>query len=404
MTDRATAQLGEVAEFVRGITFKPDDAVPVGTARSVPCMRTKNVQTTLDLSDVYSVPLELVKRENQYLSPGDILVSSANSWNLVGKCCWVPELPWRPTFGGFISALRANRAKVDPRYLFHWFSWDRTQTVVRSMGQQTTNISNLNVHRCLRMSLPLPPLPEQHRIVEILDKADALRAKRRAALAQLDTLTQSIFLDMFGDPIANSKQWKRVEMADAVVGKYGIKAGPFGSSLKKEDYATSGYRIYGQEQVIGGRFDIGDYYISERKYQQLKSCAVAEGDLLVSLVGSFGKVLIVPVGIEPGIINPRLLKITPNQALVTPDFLASLLQHATVQAEFQRVAHGGTMGILNAGLLKQLKVILPPITLQREFARRVPAVEALKTAQCASLTELDALFANLQHRAFQGDL
>jgi type I restriction enzyme S subunit len=193
-------------------------------------------------------------------------------------------------------------------------------------------------------------------------------------------------------------------MTGVVVGKYGIKAGPFGSSLKKEDYTTSGYRIYGQEQVIAGRFDNGDYYIGERKFQQLKSCAVTEGDLLVSLVGSFGKVLVVPPGIEPGIINPRLLKITPNQQLVTPDFLAALLQHPTAQAEFQRIAHGGTMGILNAGLLKQLKVILPPVTLQREFACRVSAVEKLKAAQRASLAEMDALFASLQHRAFRGEL
>jgi len=266
------------------------------------------------------------------------------------------------------------------------------------------NLPRLSPSALAAFKIPLPPLAEQRRIAEVLDRAEALRAKRRAALAQLDTLTQSLFLDLFGDPVTNSKAWKRVEMTDAVIGKYGIKAGPFGSSLKKEDYAESGYRIYGQEQVIAGRFDIGDYYIGERKYQQLKSCAVTEGDLLVSLVGSFGKVLVVPAGIEPGIINPRLLKITPNQALVTPGFLASLLQHPTVQAEFQRVAHGGTMGILNAGLLKQLKVILPPIPLQREFARRVTAVEALKTAQRASLAELDALFATLQHRAFKGEL
>jgi type I restriction enzyme S subunit len=291
-----------------------------------------------------------------------------------------------------------DTTKADVRFLWIQLNdesrWHRSGT-----GQPFIKPSDVKAHRVL-----LPPLAEQRRIAEVLDRAEALRAKRRAALAQLDSLTQSLFLDLFGDPVTNSKAWKRFEMTEAVVGKYGIKAGPFGSSLKKEDYAESGYRIYGQEQVIAGRFDIGDYYIGERKYQQLKSCAVAEGDLLVSLVGSFGKVLVVPAGIEPGIINPRLLKITPNQTLVTPGFLASLLQHPTVQAEFQRVAHGGTMGILNAGLLKQLKVILPPIPLQREFARRVTAVEALKTAQRASLAELDALFATLQHRAFRGEL
>jgi type I restriction enzyme, S subunit len=302
--------------------------------------------------------------------------------------------------GRGVAALRA-RTSLESRFLWHWLAYSAPRLAAKAKGATFKQVNREDIGE---LEIELPPLAEQRRIAEVLDRAEGLRAKRRAALAQLESLTQSLFLDLFGDPVLNSKGWKCVAMTDAVIGKYGIKAGPFGSSLKKEDYAVSGYRIYGQEQVIAGRFDIGDYYIGERKYQQLKSCAVAEGDLLVSLVGSFGKVLIVPAGIEPGIINPRLLKITPNQASVTPDFLASLLQHPTVQAEFQRVAHGGTMGILNAGLLKQLKVILPPISLQREFARRVTAVEALKTAHRASLAELNALFATLQHRAFRGEL
>jgi type I restriction enzyme S subunit len=247
-------------------------------------------------------------------------------------------------------------------------------------------------------------MTEQRRIVDILDQADALRVKRRTALAQLDSLTEAIFFDLFGDPGTNPKGWKRIGMADAVVGKFGIKAGPFGSSLKKEDYTTSGYRVYGQEQVISGRFDIGDYYIDDRKYQQLKTCAVNEGDLLLSLVGSFGKVLTVPPGIEPGIINPRLVKITPNHDLVRSDFLAALLALPATQAEFERVAHGGTMGILNAGLLKQLLVIIPPLSIQHKFAFHVIAVEKLKTAHHASLAKLDELFSSLQYHAFKGEL
>jgi type I restriction enzyme S subunit len=362
------------------------------------------VQAELDLSDVWGVAESFVKRGDQHLKRGDILVSSANSWNLVGKCCWVPDLPWRSTFGGFVSVLRANSGKIEPRYLFRWFNSDTVQAKVRSFGQQTTNISNLNIERCLKLSLPLPALPDQRRIADILDRAEALRAKRRAALEQLDLLTHAIFIDMFGDPATNPKQWRRVALAEAVVSKYGIKAGPFGSSIKKDEYVSRGYRVYGQEQVIAGRFDIGDYYINERKFRQLQSCAVKEGDLLISLVGSFGKVLVVPKGIEPGIINPRLLKITPNRELVTPDFLAALISLPTTQAEFGRVAHGGTMGILNAGLLKRLHVLLPPLANQQEFAHRIAAVSQLKASHFVSLTTLDALFSSLQHRAFRGEL
>ncbi|MDD2658117.1 MAG: restriction endonuclease subunit S [Methylococcales bacterium] len=290
---------------------------------------------------------------------------------------------------------------AETQYVFHAISHRVPSLISMGVGGAQPNI-NQTIIKDLVISLP--PLPEQRRIAAILDQADALRAKRREALAQLDSLTQSIFIEMFGDPIGNSIKWQQLLLSEAVIGKYGIKAGPFGSSLKKEEYTSSGYRIYGQEQVIAGRFDIGDYYISAAKFEQLSSCAVAENDLLLSLVGSFGKVLIVPPGIEPGIINPRLLKITPNQDLLTSEFLAALLQQPTIQAEFERVAHGGTMGILNAGLLKTLNVIIPPLDLQRKFTRQLDATKRLSLSFGASLTELDALFASLQHRAFRGEL
>src|SRR5437660_395432 len=144
-------------------------------------MRTKNVQRELDCSDVWGVSERFVKRQDQYLSAGDILVSSANSWNLVGKCCLVPDLPWRATFGGFVSVLRPHPSKVDSQYLYRWFSSDQVQATLRSFGQQTTNISNLNIERCLKLKMPLPGLDNQRRIAAILDKADELRAKRRIA-------------------------------------------------------------------------------------------------------------------------------------------------------------------------------------------------------------------------------
>jgi type I restriction enzyme S subunit len=91
---------------------------------------------------------------------------------------------------------------------------------------------------------------------------------------------------------------------------HAIKAGPFGSALTKNCYTPSGYKIYGQEQVIRADAEYGAYYISEEKFQELKSCAVASGDLLFSLVGTIGKVLVVPDTFAKGIINPRLVKIS----------------------------------------------------------------------------------------------
>ncbi|MFD4457026.1 restriction endonuclease subunit S [Nocardia sp. NPDC058480] len=196
------ARLGDIASFVRGITFKPDDVVPE-SPETVWCMRTKNVQSDLELSDTWSIDANHVKRPDQYLQTGDILVSSANSWNLIGKCCWVPELTRKATLGGFIVALRTEDTAIDRRYLYHWFNSPRVQAIVRSFGRQTTNISNLDIKRCLDLRVPLPSNMEQRRIADLLDWVDALREKRRKSISLLDDLTQSIFLDMFGDAESN---------------------------------------------------------------------------------------------------------------------------------------------------------------------------------------------------------
>ena len=203
----SAVRLGDHAKLIRGITFKPMDKCDPGDEGTVVCMRTKNVQATLDASDLIAVPSRLAKNPERMLSTGDILVSSANSWNLVGKCCQVPKLQYRSTAGGFISILRPKTEKLESSYLYRWFSSGEIQRKLRSFANQTTNISNLDHRRTLELKIPLPPLAEQKRIARILDAAEALRAKRREALAQLDNLFHSTFLDMFGDPVTNPMGW-----------------------------------------------------------------------------------------------------------------------------------------------------------------------------------------------------
>ena len=210
----SAVRLGDNAKLIRGITFKPVDKCDPHDEGTVVCMRTKNVQATLDASDLIAVPRSLVRNSEKMLSTGDILVSSANSSNLVGKCCQVPKLQYPSTAGAFISILRPKTEKLESSYLYRWFSSDEIQRRLRSFANQTTNISNLNHKKTLDLQIPLPALAEQRRIAGILDAADALRAKRREALAQLDTLLQSTFLDMFGDPVTNPKGWMMTCVGD----------------------------------------------------------------------------------------------------------------------------------------------------------------------------------------------
>ncbi len=245
--------------------------------------------------------------------------------------------------------------------------------------------------------IPVPPLAEQQRIAEVLDRAEALRAKRRAALVQLDSFTQSLFLDLFGD-LPEKDTARLDELAE-------LKRGPFGGALKKEIFVESGYKIYEQKNAIQNDFTIGRYFISDRKYKEMEDFAVIANDLIVSCSGTFGKVAIAPNDAAAGIINQALLRVRPNTARVTSLFLKHALEQPAVQSRLARYSHGtGLQNFPPMAEVRALRVPAPSSQLQREFARRVSAVEKLKTAQRASLAELDTLFATLQHRAFRGEL
>ena len=156
------------------------------------------------------------------------------------------------------------------------------------------------------------------------------------------------------------KDWKILELNS--LGDYPfppIKAGPFGSNLKKDMYVKSGFKVYGQEQVIRGDIHYGDYYITEIKYKELESCSVKPGDILLSLVGTLGKLLVIPNDAPKGIINPRLIRFSFSKKLISPCFFKFLFESQRNQSLLSNKAQGGTMGVLNAGILKSFKIALP---------------------------------------------
>jgi type I restriction enzyme S subunit len=291
---------------------------------------------------------------------------------------------------------------LDTRYLY-WFLFKYVEKLRElSIGGV---IKYIKLNNLTDPIIPLPPLEDQKRIVKILDEADALRQKRKEATKLLDDYLKSVFLEMFGDQVKNERGYSVQTISDvALKEKNGIKAGPFGSSLKKEFYVKSGYKIYGQEQVIKDDFNYGDYYINEERYRNLESCKIQQGDILISLVGTFGKISVVPEIFEPGIINPRLMKITPNQNIILPQFLKELLASQSVQKQIKDVSHGGTMGIVNVGIIKKIKILVPSLDEQKEYIKLKERVELVKQAMCAQSEELEIQFQALIQKAFKSEL
>jgi type I restriction enzyme, S subunit len=405
-TSTRMIQLDRVAEFVRGITFKPDDKVDPFSDGSVVCFRTSNVQEALDQSDLIAVPEDFVKREEQFVSEGDILVSTANSWNLVGKCSWVPKISYRAAIGGFISILRANRGLIDPKYLYYWFNSRDIQTLVRSFGRQTTNISNMDVARVLKLQIPLPSLSEQQRIAAILDCADALRAKRRAALAKLDDLLQATFIDMFGDPVLNPKGWdiQRLEGYFAQ-DKEGTKCGPFGSALKKDEYIDDGVPVWVMDNIRDMKFrPEGSLFISDQKFEELRSYAATEGDIIISRAGTVGKMCVVESSIPHAIISTNLIRLSLDQRALDPYYFVSLMTFFKGRVGRLKTGEDGAYSFMNTGILKTLMIPVPPIQVQRQYRQAWAKIRQQEVVYRGSSAKLQTLFHALQQRAFRGDL
>ena len=255
------------------------------------------------------------------------------------------------------------------------------------------------------LQIPIPPLSEQKRIAGILDAADALRAKRREALAQLDTLLQSTFLDMFGDPVRSGWTMVTVE-AVASSQSSAIRTGPFGSQLLHSEFVDEGIRVLGIDNAVANEFLEGEpRFITAQKYEQLRRYTVRPGDVLITIMGTCGRCAVVPDGISTAINTKHLCCVTLDHGRCLPEFMhAYFLEHPIARRYLERSAKGAIMSGLNMGIIKALPIPAAPLDLQHRFAAIVHSVEQQKTGQRAHLAELDTLFASLQSRAFRGDL
>lgn len=186
-----------------------------------------------------------------------------------------------------------------------------------------------------------------------------------------------------------------------------LKAGPFGSALKKSDCVKSGHKVYGQEQVISGQESLETYRITEDKYQQLKSCATKPGDILISLVGTIGKTLILSNLAETGIINPRLVKIALHSE-IQRQYVKLYLDGPLAYDFFKGFSHGGTMDILNLGILKELPIPLPSLEEQHEIVHHVEQLfayaDTIEKQVNNALARVNNLTQSILAKAFRGEL
>ena len=309
-----------------------------------------------------------------------------------------------------MKILTANTELVLPKYIFY-----RMQII---QFDHSTH-KRYWIQQYSKTKIKIPPIPEQERIVarieELFSQLDNGVETLKKTKQQLAVYRQAVLKEAFEGKL--TEQWRKAKNAPSrwkqetiqrliEKDKHALKAGPFGSALKKDCYVPEGYKVYGQEQVISGDENLGDYYISEDKYQELINCKVTPNDVLISLVGTVGKVLILSEHCQKGIINPRLIKISLDQRIMLPKFFKYYFESDYLRVLYKTKAHGATMDVLNMGMIKELPFAWCPVDEQRqiinEIESRLSVCDSIEQTIDAALQQAEALRKSILKKAFEG--
>ena len=360
--------------------------------------RMNNVTTegTLDLSRRRRVSANSRKLDSFLLQPSDVLFNATNSPELVGKTAFFPGLEEPATYSNHFLRLRPTVA-IDGRYLARWLTWQYQRKTFMGLCRQWVNQASVSREALLNLIIPLPPPPEQRRIAAILDQADALRAKRRAGLAELDTLAQSVFIEMFGNSATNPKGFPLGTLGDVAAFVGG------GTPSRAVPEYFSGSICWATSKDMKSRFlDDTQEHVTVAAVQASATKVVPPGTVLVVVKS---KVLMhrLPVAISrvDTCFGQDLKGIVVDETCLASYVATALRMNASWLLKRAR-------GINTEGLtldhLRLFPLLLPSKSKQQDFARFADQQELLHQRMSASVDELAALFAALQQRAFQGEL
>lgn len=258
----------------------------------------------------------------------------------------------------------------------------------------------------LYAELPDFELAEQKAIINMLKIAESLIEKRKSQLLEFSSLTQSVFFDMFGDPVANSKKYPKMKIEDIALNDKGaIKSGPFGSQLLISELTQEGIPVFGIENVGVNKFIYtNNKAITPTKYEQLKSFKVKNGDVLISRTGTVGRTCVTP-NIDSGIIGPNLLKISVNKEKVKPEYISHIFNYLpNIIDQIKKASPGATVAVFNTKNLKAIEILVPSIEEQVNFVDIINKVERQRGNLEKNLVHLEHNYKSLLHRAFNGEL
>ena len=376
-------KLGEVCNVINGLWVgKKEPFINIAVIRNTNF--SKDCQLQLD--NVAFIDVEVKQFSTRKLLQGDIIIekSGGSDKQPVGRVVLFNIIDGNYSFSNFTSVLRIkSTVPLIPNFLHKCLYEYYIKGETIKLQSKTTGLRNLNMHAYLRLNIPVPPLSEQERIVEELDLLSDVIAKKREQLKQLDTLAQSIFYDMFGDPIINEKGWKTKKLGDVFQTTSG------GTPAKgHNEYYDNGTIPWLRSGEINKMYIYDtELYITELGLHNSSAKWFPTNTVVIAMYGA-------TVG-QVGILCKEM---TTNQAVCgifpNDEFIPIYIYHFLLSKknEYIEIAAGGAQPNISQNIVRNTLISCPPLSLQQQFASMIESIEKQKELIKQSLSEVQQLF------------
>ena len=392
--------LGEIFEIARGGSPRPIQDFLIEDSEGVNWIMIGDASgdSKFITSTKKRIRKEGVSR-SRMVFPGDFLLTNSMSFGH----------PYILKIQGCIHdgwlVLSRKRKDADHDFFYHLLG---SPTVYKQFERRAAGavVKNLNIDIVSSVQVPLPPLAEQKRIAAILDKADAIRKKRKKALELADSLLSAAYNDICYKGCSEYGNWK-YKYIEELGGKHknAFRTGPFGSALKHSEFTSEGIAVLGIDNAVNNKFAWAERrYVNEEKYSELKRYTVYPGDVIITIMGTTGRSAVVPNDIGRAITTKHLATISLDRSVANPVFLShSLHRNPDVVSQINAENRGAIMSGLNLGIIKQIQIKMPPLERQNLFADVATKVEQYVERTKRSDFE-NKLFASISTNAFRGEL
>jgi len=381
-----SVRFGDLCKLQNGRAFKPEEWSEEGT----PIVRIQNLNDETKPFNYCNFDVE----KRFWINSGDLLFSwSGTPGTSFGAFFWNRG---KGFLNQHIFRVDVKEELVDKHYLRYALNSLIVKIIDQAHGG--VGLKHITKAKLEEVQIPLPTIAEQRRIASILDQADELRQKRQQAIEKLDQLLQATFIDMFGDPISNPKNWNKC-LLEKVTHK--ITDG----THKTPTYMSSGIEFLSAKDIKKGRIVWNtNKYISEQEHSQLiKRCNPEIGDVVLAKSGSLGSVAIIDRSHQFSLFESLCL-IKHDRQQIDAIFLTSMLRSPSMLSHLLGKNKGIAIKHLHLVDIRELEILLPPIELQLEFSSKIRSIDRLIGIHLSSLEYIESLFKSLQNQAFNGTL